>query len=237
MGPNQWSFISVAPNQNIYDVQFISRNFGQSGRDPRPERELETLQDWELMGDELAKWDPEYKKILAKATTFFKWRVALTPDIPTALAKGGKVILIGDAYHGIDPSAGFGTALSLEDGVSIAAILRKATSTSSIPPLLSIFDKVMRARAEAIGNYSAYMGAFLGFPDGKLQEFRDSRMKKFDPNSNPNAKPSRTAKYGTPEWQAYMDDYDPERAVEEALRNHAADGKDSLPPGSVASRI
>jgi salicylate hydroxylase len=235
LGPSQWSFISPAPNQDIYDMQFVSRDFGETGRDPKPERELETLENLDMIGDQVDKWNPEYKGILAKATTFFKWRVALAPEIPTALAKGGKVVLIGDACHGIDPSMGFGSALSLEDGVAIAATLRRAPSKGEIPTLLAVFDEVMRARAGIIGRYSTINGALFGIPDGEFQQRRDAAMKVFDPNGNLNAEPNAKAKYGTSEYQAYLDDYDPEKAVEEALRKHAQEN--ALPPGSVASRI
>lgn len=235
LGPNSWSFASVAAHQSIYDMQLVLRDFALSRRDPHPERLLEPLENLDMIGDSIDAWDPQYKSILAKATTFFKWRVAEAPHLPTALAKGGKVVLIGDAYHGIDPSAGFGTALSLEDGFTLALLLSKAPSLAEVPTYLSIYDKIQRERSGAVGKYSTFMGMFLGLPDGQVQTMRDKAMRKFDPNSTLDAKASIRAKYGTPEWQAYMDDYEPEKAVEDALREHAKET--ALEPGSVTSRM
>lgn len=234
-GPGQWAFISPAPNQEIYDMQIVSRDFASSGRDPNPDVLLEPLKDLRMLGDSIDKWSPEFRRVIAKGKTFFKWHIALTPDVPTGLSKSGKVILIGDAYHGIDPSAGFGTALCLEDGVTIAAFLRKATSPADLPALLSIFDKVMTERAHAVGGHSVFMGALLGLPDGKMQARRDKVMAKWDPNSNLTATPNVRAKPGTAEWQAYLDDYDPEAAAEAALRKYQR--SERLEPGSVPSRL
>lgn len=236
MGQNMWSFTSIAPNQNIYDMQFLIRGFEETGRDPHPGQLLETLLDISLIGDALDTWDPFYRQTLARTTQgFFKWRISLAPRIPTALAKSGRVILIGDAAHAVDPSAGFGAALALEDGVTIALLLSKARSASDFPVLLSIFEQMMLERARAVGKYSQYLGVFLSMPDGPMQELRDKTLALFDPSKKEGVVGSVTAKFHTQEWQAYLDDYDCERAVEEALKKHQ--DKINLRPGSIASRI
>lgn len=232
LGPNTWSFNSVAPNQEIYDMQLVIRDFAERGRDPHPERLLERLENLDMVGVLIDGWEPEYKSLLlGKATTFFKWRVTEAPMIESALAKSGKVILIGDAFHGIDPSAGFGTALSLEDGFTLALLVSHCASPARLPIYLDLFAGIMKERSRAIANYSRYMGMLLGLPDGKMQKARDLRMGAMDPNGTLGAKADVKAQFGTPEWQAYLDDYDCVEVVGEVLKHVR------LGPGSVSSRL
>lgn len=236
LGQNSFSFMSVVPNQGFYDLQVIARHFGKSGRDRNPERLLEPLENLDIVDAFIDDWAPHFKTLLSKATTgFFKWRNTEVPRLSSALAEGGKVILIGDAYHGLDPSAGFGTALSLEDGFTIALIIAKCPHPSQLSTYLGIFARIMKERSDAIAVFSRSTGDLLSTPDGPLQQARDRQMSRFDPNGTLNAKPNRKAKYGTPEWQAYLDDYDPVATVEEALAKHVA--QTEIRPGIVSSRM
>ena len=236
LGQNTWSFVSVAPNQNIYDVQVVAREFADSGRDSHPERLTETLPNLDMLGDWVDDWAPAFKALLRKADRgFFKWRVTEAPRIQSALSKSGKVILIGDAYHGIDPSAGFGTALSLEDGFTLALLIDHCPEYKQLPTYLSIFDKIVKQRSGKIAGYSRFMGVLLGLPDGTMQMRRDKEMSRFDPNKATDVKGNVKAKFGTPQWQAWMDDWDPVVVVEEAVKRYEEEVR--LAPGDVVSKI
>ena len=116
----------------------------------------------------------------------------------------------------------------MEDGFSLTECLRGASSLDDLPLLLGVFDKVMMQRARAVGDYSIFMGRLLSTPDGPLQKARDRGMRLFDPNGV-DARPNIKAKYGTPEWQAYLDDYDPAQALEGQRRANVASTENLSP--------
>jgi salicylate hydroxylase len=227
MGPGAYSVTSTAPNQSVYDMQIILLGYADSGVDPHPEKLIEPLENLQIIGNRLDEWSPLYRDMFAEATNLFKWRIVEAPPLPTALSKHGKVIIIGDAYHGHDPSAGFGSALSLEDGATLALLLSRATAARDIPQYLRVYDRLQHERSNAIRKYSAYVGRFYGMNDGAKQVLRDKNMKAFDPNRLPGAKPSPHARYATAEWQSYMDDYDPDCVAAEALRELSSHTVDS----------
>ncbi|KIW00546.1 uncharacterized protein PV09_07901 [Verruconis gallopava] len=223
LGPSSWALTSTAPHQEVYDIQFLLWDRAVD-RDPHPDKLIEPLEDLAMIEDVFEGWSPLFVKMLSKSVKFLKWRLVEVPPPPTSLAPGGKVIFIGDACHGMDPNAGFGAALALEDAATLAAVLRKASVSADIPRYLSICDKIVRERSSAVRPYSAYMGRFFTVPDGPMQQKRDQGMKKFDPNRVVGVKASKLARYNTPEWVSYLDDYSPDEAVDEILRQDA-DGK------------
>jgi 2-polyprenyl-6-methoxyphenol hydroxylase-like FAD-dependent oxidoreductase len=113
----------------------------------------------------------------------------------------------------------FGAALSLEDGTALALLLAKASSIHDIPRYLTLYDQIQRDRSEAIRTYSAFQGRFFTIPDGSQQKLRDKKVKSYNPSYVPSVEPSKNARYASAEWQSYMDDYGPENAVEEAIRD------------------
>jgi salicylate hydroxylase len=218
VGPNSWALTSTAPHQEVYDMQVLLQGFADSGRDPNPDKHLELLENLNMVGDQLDAWTPFYRDIWSKVTKFLKWRLVEAPlDLPSALSPNGRVVIVGDAYHGQSPNAGFGSVLAIEEGARLAALLSKTASAHDVPRMMEVHDRLQRRRSGAIRKHSAYLGRFFCMPDGPQQKFRDEKLAGFDPNRMPNAKPSLHATYGSAEWQSYMDDYDPEQDVAEAL--------------------
>lgn len=49
--------------------------------------------------------DPSLKAYLALALGCSRWKLSEVPDLPRWVSEGGRIVLLGDAAHGMLPSA------------------------------------------------------------------------------------------------------------------------------------
>ncbi|MEU6786740.1 FAD-dependent monooxygenase [Nonomuraea angiospora] len=75
---------------------------------------------------------------------------------PLATYVRGRVALLGDAAHAMDPALGQGAGMALEDAVTLAACLR---ADRDVDVALARYDRVRRPRTQAIVRRSALLGA------------------------------------------------------------------------------
>ncbi|GAA2689157.1 MULTISPECIES: FAD-dependent monooxygenase [Actinosynnema] len=76
------------------------------------------------------------------------------PPLPTFAR--GRVVLLGDAAHAMDPFLGQGACQALEDAVTLAAHL---DATGDVPAALAGYDRSRRPRTRRIARRSALLGA------------------------------------------------------------------------------
>lgn len=61
------------------------------------------LGDPEEMRAHYSHFDPVIKKVLAKVKSCVRWKLAELPPLPSWVSPSGRVVLIGDAAHGMLP--------------------------------------------------------------------------------------------------------------------------------------
>ncbi|KAN0104053.1 FAD/NAD(P)-binding domain containing protein [Hyaloscypha variabilis] len=142
-----------------------------------------TAGEWKKPGD-LAHMRETFKdfalpmrKILDLVDSSVVWKVVEVPLLPSWISKGGNVVVIGDAAHGMTPYQGQGAAMGIEDGAALAETLGRATNAEDIKRVLPAFEKIRKPRAELIAIASAMLGKIWQMPDGEAQQQRDERMK------------------------------------------------------------
>ncbi|KAI9745685.1 MAG: hypothetical protein M1818_001219 [Claussenomyces sp. TS43310] len=142
-----------------------------------------TARDWKKPGDLVHMRDtfkdfaPPMRKVLDIVDSAVVWKVVEVPPLPSWVSKGGKVVIIGDAAHGMTPYQGQGAAMGVEDGAALAETLERATSAADIKRVLPAFEKIRKPRAELIASASAMLGKMWQMSDGEAQQQRDERMK------------------------------------------------------------
>jgi salicylate hydroxylase len=143
--------------------------------------------DLKEMKTHYSNFDPTITRVLEHVTVCLKWKLAALPPLPKWVSDSGRVVLIGDAAHGMVPYLAQGAATSIEDGAALAECLDRAKDINDVPTLLRVFQAIRKPRCEIIQKGSLANGEIWHMPDGPEQEQRDRDMKEIDKKSkNPN---------------------------------------------------
>ncbi|KAI1141796.1 FAD binding domain protein [Hypoxylon sp. FL0543] len=104
--------------------------------------------------DEMRKlfepWDPILSKLLACVNQVDKWRLMHISPLDTWVNKEGTFLMAGDACHPMLPYLAQGANSSLEDGAVLGRLLRYVTSHDKLAPALEMYQRLRKARGEAI---------------------------------------------------------------------------------------
>ncbi|WP_432138507.1 FAD-dependent monooxygenase [Streptomyces sp. bgisy154] len=94
---------------------------------------------------------------------------------PLATFARGRVVLLGDAAHAMTPNLGQGACQALEDAVTLAHCL---DGTSDVTAALRSYDRLRRARTQAVSRRSARLGAIaqLAWPPAALLRDTAARL-------------------------------------------------------------
>ncbi len=87
----------------------------------------------------------------------------------------GPIVLIGDAAHGMLPHQGQGANQTIEDAVTLAAILANPPAESIVESLL-VYENVRKSRARRVQKYSWKANRSLHLSDGPAAHQRDLRL-------------------------------------------------------------
>ncbi|KAJ7702981.1 FAD/NAD-P-binding domain-containing protein [Mycena rosella] len=101
-----------------------------------------------------ANWEPEAKQLLERVDNPTKWGIHHLQPLPFFVA--GRVVLMGDAAHGMSPHLGAGAGQAIEDAYVLASVLAAATPSSLDAALeayqqtrLPVANHVLRASYES----------------------------------------------------------------------------------------
>jgi salicylate hydroxylase len=150
----------------------------------------EMKESWSAPGDpdvlraEFAGWDPRIETLLRQVQTTFRW--ALYDRDPLPNWTRGSLTLLGDAAHPMLPHLGQGANQSIEDGMTLAIILSRA-SRDTAPAALAAYERLRRERVAQVQQGARQNGlrydssyADLGTRDAEIAAHADFRKRLYD---------------------------------------------------------
>ncbi len=137
-----------------------------------------TEEGWTTPGkveDALARfegWHPTVRALIGSFPETFVW--ALHDRLPLSRWSDGPVTLLGDACHPMLPFMAQGAAQSIEDGATLAALLKLVPD--DIPVALQRYEALRKPRATRLQEASAANRVRFHLSDGPEQQQRDAAM-------------------------------------------------------------
>ncbi|KAJ7488286.1 FAD/NAD(P)-binding domain-containing protein [Mycena latifolia] len=80
------------------------------------------------------------------------WQIRALPVLPTWIR--GRTALIGDAAHATFPTLGQGSAMAIEDAVTIACLLPRGTTAAQVPRRLQAYQTLRKPRGDFVSRES-----------------------------------------------------------------------------------
>ena len=143
-------------------------------------------------------WHPAVTEMIRAAASPVRW--GLFTVRPLLRWSRGRVVVLGDAAHGMLPHQGQGANTSIEDAFALAALVADARPGDDLEPVFSRFQALRRARTRAIQRSSRETSSLLHLPDGPAARLRDAKVARF------------------PEDFGWIHGYDVQQAVQQAVR-------------------
>jgi salicylate hydroxylase len=104
-----------------------------------------------------------------------KWKLMHREEMPSWVNAQSNLVLIGDACHPMLPYLAQGANSSIEDGAVLGLLLAptKCTAKSQLPRTLQLFQKLRKARGEAIARETFKQRKDFHMPEGEERDARD----------------------------------------------------------------
>ena len=141
------------------------------------DRDASMLESWVQQGnpDELrstyAAWDPKLRAILDAVSETFIWGVF--ERAPLARWSVGRVALLGDACHAMQPHMAQGAAQAMEDGATLAHCLQ---TIDDLHQALARYQQLRLPRTAHVQSLAANNKIRFHLPDGPEQVASDTKM-------------------------------------------------------------
>jgi salicylate hydroxylase len=142
------------------------------------------IESWNADGEisdlsaEFGGWDERVQQLIRSASSTKRW--ALYDRDPLERWSAGRITLLGDAAHAMQPFFAQGAAQAIEDALVLAACLRGADRTSA-PRALQRYERIRRPRASQVQLMSRGREVRNHLPDGPEQQQRDAEFASGDP--------------------------------------------------------
>jgi salicylate hydroxylase len=118
-------------------------------------------------------WHPIVRGLIANFAETFIW--AIHDRLPLPRWSDGRVTLLGDSCHAMMPMMAQGAAQSIEDGATLAALLK--AMPGDVEGALAKYEALRKPRATRLQEMSAANRKRFHLPDGPEQRKRDEAMK------------------------------------------------------------
>jgi salicylate hydroxylase len=122
-------------------------------------------------------WHPAVTEMIRAARSPLRW--GLFTVRPLLRWYRGRVVVLGDAAHGMLPHQGQGANTSIEDAFALAALLTGARPGDDPEPVFARYQTLRRARTRAIQRSSQVTSSLLHLPDGPAATARDQKVARF----------------------------------------------------------
>jgi salicylate hydroxylase len=121
-------------------------------------------------------WHPAVTEMIRAAASPIRW--GLFAVRPLLRWHRGRVVVLGDAAHGMLPHHGQGANTSIEDAFALAALLADA-DTRDLEAVFARFQRLRRARTRRIQRSSWVTNTLLHLAAGPAVAARDARVARF----------------------------------------------------------
>jgi salicylate hydroxylase len=121
-------------------------------------------------------WHPAVTEMIRAAESPIRW--GLFTVRPLLRWYRGRVVILGDAAHGMLPHHGQGANTSIEDAFTLAALLTESGS-DGLETTFSRYQKLRRARTRKIQRSSQVTSSLLHLHDGPAALVRDQKVARF----------------------------------------------------------
>lgn len=121
-------------------------------------------------------FDPLVQAILAEARDCKSWALAEVPRLPRWTSRSGKVVLLGDAAHGMLQFLAQGAAMATEDAGALAECLKAVEGKGDVPVAMRLYERSRKWRGEKVQAQARRNGECIHMPNGVEQEHRDRKM-------------------------------------------------------------
>jgi salicylate hydroxylase len=143
------------------------------GPETWPHREWRVSANPEELLAEFEGWHPAAGQLLSHVNLAERWGMFELDPLPTW--HRGRVVLLGDAAHGMMPHHGQGANTTFEDAVALANVLVDQT-LSTLAQKLSSYERERKARAEKIQRASRAANVCLHLPPGPVRDRRQQLL-------------------------------------------------------------
>lgn len=127
-------------------------------------------------------WHPTVRALISAFSETFVWALHDRTELPRWTE--GRVTLLGDACHAMLPFMAQGAAQSIEDGATLAAVLK--AMADDLPGALRRYEEIRKPRTTRLQQASAANRVRFHLPDGPEQQQRDALMAQSADRSIPN---------------------------------------------------
>ena len=132
--------------------------------------------DIEEMRRKFQNYDETVTAMLQLAETCTKWTLAEVPPLPTWHSENHRVVLLGDACHGMTPHAAAGATMTLEDAEVLGHCVARHESLNDLTKAVTSYEHIRKARCERVQAMARENATTFSMPDGPEQQARDARM-------------------------------------------------------------
>lgn len=121
-------------------------------------------------------WHPAVTEMIRASDSALRW--ALTTVRPLLRWYRGRVVILGDAAHGMLPHHGQGANTSIEDAFTLAALLAES-DPDDLQTTFSRYQDMRRVRTRIIQRSSHVTNSLLHIPDGPAAHARNEKVARF----------------------------------------------------------